>query len=78
MKVIDIDELEFEFLDPDKMNDSEKLYLLKERISRLSTADRYILLLYLDMGSYAKVADFLNCSATTIYLKIKKIREEVI
>ena len=57
MKEIDIDQLEFEFLSPDKMNDDEKLYLLKERISRLSTADRYILLLYLDMGSYAKVAD---------------------
>lgn len=77
-KEIDIEELENEYLLPDKMVDDEKLYLIKEKIKELPRADINLLLLYLELGSYAKVAKFLNCSSTLIYLRIRKIRSKII
>lgn len=77
-KEIDIEELENEYLLPDKMVDDEKLYLIKEKIKELPRADINLLLLYLELGSYAKVAKFLNCSSTLIYLRIRKIRSRII
>lgn len=78
MKEINIKELENEYLLPDKMVDDEKLYLIKEKIKELPRADINLLLLYLELGSYAKVAKFLNCSSTLIYLRIRKIRNKLI
>ena len=75
---INIKELENEYLLPDKMVDDEKLYLIKEKIKELPRADINLLLLYLELGSYAKVAKFLNCSSTLIYLRIRKIRNKLI
>ena len=73
-----IKELENEYLLPDKMVDDEKLYNLKSRINELPRADINLLLLYLELGSYAKVAKFLNCSSTLIYLKLKRIKSMII
>lgn len=78
MTEINIKELENEYLFPDKMVDDEKLYLIKEKINELPRADINLLLLYLELGSYAKVAKFLNCSSTLIYLRIRKIRNKLI
>lgn len=78
MTEININELENEYLLPDKMVDDEKLYLIKEKIKELPRADINLLLLYLELGSYAKVAKFLNCSSTLIYLRIRKIRNKLI
>lgn len=78
MTEINIKELENEYLLPDKMVDDEKLYNLKSRINELPRADINLLLLYLELGSYAKVAKFLNCSSTLIYLRIRKIRNKLI
>lgn len=78
MTEINIKELENEYLLPDKMVDDEKLYLVKEKIKELPRADINLLLLYLELGSYAKVAKFLNCSSTLIYLRIRKIRSKMI
>lgn len=78
MTEINIKELEEEFLTPDKMVDEEKIYLIKEKIKELPRADINLLLLYLELGSYAKVAKFLNCSSTLIYLRIRKIRSRII
>lgn len=78
MTEINIKELENEYLFPDKMVDDEKLYNLKSRINELPRADINLLLLYLELGSYAKVAKFLNCSSTLIYLRIRKIRNKLI
>lgn len=78
MTEINIKELEEEFLTPDKMVDDEKLYLIKEKIKELPRADINLLLLYLELGSYAKVAKFLNCSSTLIYLKLKRIKSMLI
>lgn len=77
MKEIDINELENEYLLPDKMLDDEELYLLKKRIKELPRADINILLLYIDLGSYGKVAKVLNCSSTLIYQKNRSIREKL-
>lgn len=78
MTEININELENEYLLPDKMVDDEKLYNLKTRINELPRTDINLLLLYLELGSYAKVAKFLNCSSTLIYLRIRKIRNKLI
>lgn len=78
MTEINIKEVEEEYLTPDKMVDDEKLYLIKEKIKDLPRADINLLLLYLELGSYAKVAKFLNCSSTLIYLRIRKIRNKLI
>ena len=78
MTEINIKELEEEFLTSNKMVDDEKLYLIKEKIKELPRADINLLLLYLELGSYAKVAKFLNCSSTLIYLRIRKIRNKLI
>ena len=78
MTEINIKELENEYLLPDKMVDDEKLYLIKEKINELPRADINLLLLYLELGSYAKVAKFLNCSSTLIYLKLKRIKSMII
>ena len=78
MTEINIKELENEYLLPDKMVDDEKLYNLKSRINELPRTDINLLLLYLELGSYAKVAKFLNCSSTLIYLRIRKIRNKLI
>ena len=77
MKEIDIDQLNEEYLTPDEMLDSEELYLLKKKIMQLSQADRNILLLYIDLGSYGKVAKVFNCSATLIYQRMKATREKL-
>ena len=78
MTEINIKELENEYLLPDKMVDDEKLYLIKEKIKELPRADINLLLLYLELGRYAKVAKFLNCSSTLIYLKLKRIKSMII
>lgn len=78
MTEINIKEAEEEYLTPDKMVDEEKLYLIKEKIRELPRADINLLLLYLELGSYAKVAKFLDCSSTLIYLRIRKIRSRII
>ena len=78
MTEINIKEVEEEYLTPDKMVDDEKLYNLKSRINELPRTDINLLLLYLELGSYAKVAKFLNCSSTLIYLKIKHIKSMLI
>lgn len=78
MTEINIKELENEYLLPDKMVDDEKLYLIKKKIKELPRADINLLLLYLELGSYAKVAKFLNCSSTLIYLKLKRIKSMII
>lgn len=78
MTEINIKKLENEYLLPDKMVDDEKLYNLKTRINELPRTDINLLLLYLELGSYAKVAKFLQCSSTLIYLRIRKIRNKLI
>lgn len=77
-KEINIEELETVYLSPDKMRDSEDLYILKEKIRHLRPAEQNILLLYVELGSYQKVADLMDCSHTCIYLKIKKIKDKIL
>ena len=77
MKKIDIEELVNEYLVPDKILDSEDIYLLKEKIMNLPQDDRNILLLYIDLGAYVRVGEILNCSSTFIGMKLKSIKEKL-
>ena len=77
MKEIDIEGLENEYLVPNKILDSDDLYLLKEKIMQLPQADRNILLLYIDLGAYVRVGEILNCSSTFIGMRLKDIREKL-
>lgn len=79
-KTNDINEIETDYAIND--TDSDEMYILKDYIlNRLPTAEKNILLLYLEYGSYAEVAKRLNCSTPTAskYIKmiINKIRENV-
>ena len=77
MKKIDIEELVNEYIRPDKILDSEDIYLLKEKIMNLPQDDRNILLLYIDLGAYVRVGEILNCSSTFIGMKLKSIKEKL-
>lgn len=77
MKKIDIEELVNEYIRPDKILDSENIYLLREKIMNLPQDDRNILLLYIDLGAYVRVGEILNCSSTFIGMKLKSIKEKL-
>lgn len=59
--------------------DSELIQRIKWIIfNRLNETDRRIILMYAEYKSYAKVAQKLFTSTTTAYLKVKKIKEEIL
>lgn len=62
---------------PDLMNDSEFMYRLKDIINNLSDTDKAILILYTDLQSMDKAALTLRVSKSTIYVNIKRIREQI-
>ena len=51
-----------EFITPDTITDSESTYKLKSIINSLPLPDKYILLLYLDSGSYRSAANIIDVS----------------
>ena len=51
-----------EFITPDTITDSESTYKLKSIINSLPLPDKYILLLYLDSGSYRSAANLIDVS----------------
>lgn len=60
-------------------NENERTARLKWIIdNRLSSADKVIILLYADSGSYRKVAQRLKVSHMTVQKYIKRIREEIL
>ena len=77
---IDYDVLIEEFITPDTISDSESTYRLKSIISKLPLPDKYILLLYLDSGSYRSAAKIIDVSPSVFYYRtskiIKKIKDE--
>lgn len=77
-KQINIGELEYVYLSKNMLTDTERVFRAKEAITKLSPADRNILLLYLELGcSNLTVAKVLNCTPATVYLKIKSIRNKI-
>lgn len=43
-------------------------------LSSLTVAERRLIILYAEMGSYAKLGRLLGCSAQSVYKRIKPIR----
>ena len=65
----------YEEYEPDALNDTEEMYVLKEAIKSLPVGDRAILLLYTDLGSIYKVGELLHVHPTTVYSNLKRIKE---
>lgn len=75
---VDYNILEEEFTSPDTLNDSEYVYRLKEVISSLPTADKDILLLYLDEGSYRKAGRKIGVSSSLYYNQLQKVKARIL
>ena len=65
----------YEDYEPDALNDTEKMYTLKEAIKSLPVGDRVMMLLYADLGSIYKVGELLHVHPTTVYSNLKRIKE---
>lgn len=74
---IDYDVLIEEFITPDTITDSESTYKLKSIISNLPLPDKYILLLYLDSGSYRRAANLIDVSPSVFYYRTSKIIKKI-
>ena len=74
---IDYDVLIKEFITPDTITDSESTYKLKSIISNLPLPDKYILLLYLDSGSYRSAANLIDVSPSVFYYRTSKIIKKI-
>ena len=74
---IDYDVLIEEFITPDIITDSESTYKLKSIISNLPLPDKYILLLYLDSGSYRSAANLIDVSPSVFYYRTSKIIKKI-
>ena len=74
---IDYDVLIEEFITPDTITDSESTYKLKTIINNLPLPDKYILLLYLDSGSYRNAANLIDVSPSVFYYRTSKIIKKI-
>ena len=74
---IDYDILIKEFITPDTISDSESTYKLKSIINNLPLPDKYILLLYLDSGSYRSAANLIDVSPSVFYYRTSKIIKKI-
>ena len=74
---IDYDVLIEEFITPDTITDSESTYKLKSIISNLPLPDKYILLLYLDSGSFRSAANLIDVSPSVFYYRTSKIIKKI-
>ena len=66
-----------EFITPNTISDSESTYKLKSIISELPLPDKYILLLYLDSGSYRSAANLIDVSPSVFYYRTSKIIKKI-
>ena len=57
--------------------DGERVARLKQALTRLSQADRTIVILYSETASLRVVAKMLNVSHTTIRTELQRIRSEL-
>ena len=74
---IDYDVLIEEFITPDTISDSESTYKLKTIINNLPLPDKYILLLYLDSGSYRSASNLVGVSPSVYYYRTSKIIKKI-
>ncbi len=66
-------------IDDDIMTDEEEIIQKIKFIiwNYLDETERRILLLYATLGSMRKTGSELGCSASTVYIWVKKIREKI-
>ena len=81
--MIDRDELrgllaEYEYNEDSIFEEDERVYMIKQALSKIDQADRIIFCLYLDLQSERKVAKQLGVSRTPINRAIKRIKKEII
>ena len=75
--MIDYDEIEREYLTP-KYDDDDRIREIRERMrTRLTLAERKIMIYYMELGTYTEVAKILHCSVPTVSKKIREIREKL-
>lgn len=76
--MIDFNEIYKEYAEDTSIfnNESDRVKSVKHILwNKLDETDKRILLLYCEMGNLRDAAKLLNVSASTLCLKIKKIRE---
>lgn len=73
MSSFPINDLEEEYLSIND-EDDDKMLNLKQAIKNLNPIDKNIILLYIHTASYRKAAELLGISASTLLLKINKIK----
>lgn len=59
------------------LEDDDRMLEIKNKLFKLTEAERRIFLIYLDEGTYTGVAKFFGCSAPTAKKKIKNIIEKL-
>lgn len=65
-------------MEPDVLVDSEEIYNIKDIILHtLDENDRIVFLLYIEYNSLQKVADLLHVSQSTIFIRVRRIRNEI-
>lgn len=72
---ISLQKIEEEYI-KDPVKDDDRMYRIKEIIfNDLDDLDRALLIMYADLESMAKTGKVFSVSSSTIYTRIKKIRE---
>lgn len=75
--MIDYEDIEREYLTP-KYDDDDRIREIRERMrTRLTLAERKIMIYYMELGTYTEVAKILHCSVPTVSKKIREIREKL-
>ena len=83
---ININEMEEQYLNLNKddvmwadwQDDDLQLRIRKLLSTDLNVIERRVLLLYAELGSLRKVARVLNVSPTTVYYKLRDVRQKII
>lgn len=68
---------EYEFNDDTIFEEDERVYKIKEALTKLEPADKIIWCLYMEFQSERKVAKILGCSRTPVNRALKRIKEEI-
>lgn len=73
---MDFTKIETEYA-PNPLEDTDEIILFKERLFKLSEAERRIFLVYMEEGSYAGTARFFKVSVPTARKYCNKVMEKL-
>lgn len=77
MKTMKTTMLDEEYTTIDKIEDDDRLAVMKEAILSLRPVERKIFLTYTHLGTYTETASYFNVSVPTIRGYIQKIRTKI-